>query len=98
MKRAWWLFVAAAGVLAALQGCGEKIEPGHTAAPSGPPVKAAVATLKAESWPLIFEAVGTVQAGTASTVAAKLMGTITAVRVKEGDRVHRGDVLVTIDE
>jgi RND family efflux transporter MFP subunit len=84
--------------MAALLSCGEKIEPGHTAPPSGPAVKTAVATARAGPWPLIYEAVGTVQAETASTAAAKLMGTITSVRVREGDRVRRGDVLATIDE
>jgi len=98
MRRAWFLFVATAGFLTLGAGCGEKIEPGSTAAPSGPPVKTAVATAQAGPWPLIFEAVGTVQAEAASTVAAKLMGTITSVRVKEGDRVRQGDVVVTIDE
>jgi RND family efflux transporter MFP subunit len=58
----------------------------------------AIATVHAGSWPLVFEAVGTVQAETASTVAAKLLGTITSVRVREGDRVRQGDVLATIDE
>ncbi len=98
MKRTWVLFVATAGFLALSAGCGEKIEPGRTAAPAGSPVKTAVATAQVEPWPLVFEAVGTVQAETASTVAAKLMGTITSVRVQEGDRVRQGDVLVTIDE
>jgi RND family efflux transporter MFP subunit len=77
--------------------CGEKIEPGQSTVPTGPVVKAAIAAAQAGPRPLIFEAVGTVQAETASTVAAKLMGTVTSVRVKEGDRVRRGDVLVTID-
>jgi multidrug efflux pump subunit AcrA (membrane-fusion protein) len=98
MKRAWLLFVAAAGFLILMAGCGEKIEPGQTVPPSGPAVKVAVAMARAEAWPLVFEAVGTVRAETASTVAAKLMGTITSVPVREGDRVRRGDVLVTIDE
>ena len=98
MHRAWILLLSAAGVMAACFSCGEKIEPGHTAPPSGPAVKVAVATVRAGIWPLVFEAVGTVQAETTSTVAAKLMGTITSVRVREGDRVRQGDVLVTIDE
>jgi colicin import membrane protein len=98
MKRAWYFWAAAAVILAASQGCSEKIEPGHTVPPSGPVVKVVVATAQAGTWPLIFEAVGTVQAEAASTLAAKLMGTITSVAVKEGDRVRRGDILATIDE
>jgi RND family efflux transporter MFP subunit len=98
MKHAWLLFAAVAGILSFSAGCGDKIEPGHTAPPAGPAVRAAVATARAEAWPLVFEAVGTVRAETASTVAAKLMGTITSVRVREGDRVRQGDALATIDE
>jgi len=98
MKHAWLLFAAVAGILSLNAGCGEKIEPGRTAAPPGPAVKAAIAVAQTGPWPLIYEAVGTVQAETASTVAAKLMGTITSVRVREGDRVRQGDVLATIDE
>jgi RND family efflux transporter MFP subunit len=79
-------------------GCGEKIEPGHSSASAGAPVKTKVAEARAGTWPLIFEAVGTVQAEIASTIGAKLLGTVTAVRVQEGDRVRMGDVLVTIDE
>jgi RND family efflux transporter MFP subunit len=98
MQHAGILFFLAVGITAALLGCGEKIEPGHTVPPSGPVVKEAVATARAGAWPLVFEAVGTVQAEAASTAAAKLMGTITSVRVREGDRVRKGDVLATIDE
>jgi RND family efflux transporter MFP subunit len=98
MKHAWVLLVASAGLLTLSAGCGEKIEPGHTVPPPGPAVKAVVAVAQTGPWPLIYEAVGTVQAETASTVAAKLMGTITSVRVRESDRVRPGDVLVTIDE
>jgi RND family efflux transporter MFP subunit len=94
-KTFWWLL----GVLAACAwGCGDTIEPGHSAADAGRPVKTKVTAARVSSWPLIFEAVGTVQADTASTVGAKLLGTVTSVRVKEGDRVRTGDVLVTIDE
>ena len=94
-KTFWWLL----GVLAACAwGCGDKIEPGHSAANAGAPVRTKVTEARVSSWPLIFEAVGTVQAETASTIGAKLLGTVTSVRVQEGDRVRMGDVLLTIDE
>lgn len=94
-KNFWWLL----GMLTAcVWGCGEKIEPGHSPANAGLPVKTRVTEARAGTWPLIFEAVGTVQAETASTIGAKLLGTVTAVRVREGDRFRTGDVLVTIDE
>jgi RND family efflux transporter MFP subunit len=44
-----------------------------------------------------YETSGTVRAKTVSTVASRVMGTVTSVRVKEGDKVNAGDILMTID-
>jgi len=44
-----------------------------------------------------FETSGTVRAKTVSIVASRVMGTITSVKVKEGDKVTAGDILMTID-
>lgn len=85
-------------LVAGAWGCGEKVEPGHSPTHAGAPVKAIVAEARSGIRPLTVEVVGTVQAETASTIGAKLLGTITAVRVQEGDRVRMGDVLLTIDE
>jgi RND family efflux transporter MFP subunit len=93
-----WLSLVAALEIAVGTACSDKIQPGHTPAAVGPSVKATVMEARLGTWPLIFEAVGTVRAETASTIAAKLMGTVTAVRVQEGVHVRQGDVLVTIDE
>jgi len=41
---------------------------------------------------------GTVKAKTISDVASRVMGTVTSIKVKEGDRVSEGDVLLTIDD
>jgi len=41
---------------------------------------------------------GTVKAGTISDVACRVMGTVTSIKVKEGDRVSEGDLLLTIDD
>jgi len=41
---------------------------------------------------------GTVKAATISDVASRIMGAVTSVSVKEGDRVSEGDVLLTIDD
>ncbi len=78
--------------------CSDKIEPG-TSGESPPVVKdVSVATAQMTDQPLIYEAVGTVQAGIRSNLASKLLGTIEAVRVREGDRVKQGDTLVLIDQ
>jgi RND family efflux transporter MFP subunit len=44
-----------------------------------------------------FETSGTVRAKTISVIASRVMGTVTSVRVKEGDRVAAGQLLLTID-
>ena len=44
------------------------------------------------------EATGTVRASQSAQLSSQVMGTITRVNVHEGDRVRRGEVLITIDE
>ncbi|MFH1490194.1 MAG: efflux RND transporter periplasmic adaptor subunit [Pseudomonadota bacterium] len=80
-----------------LPGCGEKIEPGTSSPPPRPPLKTAVQTLELIQQPLLYEAVGTVQSQTVSTLSGKIMGTVLQVRVKEGDRVKKGDLMITLD-
>lgn len=45
-----------------------------------------------------YRASGTVRAGTISDVAARVMGEVTSVEVREGQRVARGELLLTIDD
>lgn len=78
--------------------CGEKIEPGTTEKKSPGTVRAAVGTATIANQPFTYTAVGTVEARTRTTLSSKLMGTIRAINVKEGDRVKKGDVLVIIDD
>lgn len=81
-----------------LGGCGDKIEPGHTARGAGSTVKTAVAEAKLTQQPFLYEAVATITPRTASTLSSKLMGTVRAVNVREGDRVKQGDLLVVVDQ
>ena len=78
--------------------CGDKIEPG-TSKESPPVVKdVSVATARMTDQPIIYEAVGTVQAGIRSNLSSKLLGTIEDIYVREGDHVKQGDTLVLIDQ
>ena len=77
--------------------CGQKIEPGTTGQGDQTSVKAEVAAAQITEQPFMYEAVGTVTARTASTISSKLMGTVRAVHVTEGDLVKNGDLLVTLD-
>ena len=89
-----WLF----SILILFAGCGDKIGPGTTEETEKKGVKAAVGVARVIQQPFIYEAVGSVQAGTASTLSSKLMGTVKAVHVREGDGVKKGDLLVVLDE
>ena len=79
-------------------GCSDKIEPGTTPPARGPAVTAPVTVANQTLQPVIYEAVGTVRARIAATVSSKLMGTILAFEVREGDRVQKGDLLVALDD
>lgn len=48
--------------------------------------------------PDVVEAVGTLQAAETSQLAAQMMGNIVEIRVHEGERVQRGQVLAVIDD
>jgi RND family efflux transporter MFP subunit len=45
-----------------------------------------------------FPAVGTVHASRTAPLASQIMGSVTAVNVREGDQVKQGQVLATIDD
>jgi multidrug efflux system membrane fusion protein len=47
--------------------------------------------------PELFEASGTVRARNSSQISARLAGTVTAIHVREGDRVRRGKLLLTLE-
>jgi membrane fusion protein, multidrug efflux system len=58
----------------------------------------AVISAQAANRPDVVEAVGTLRAAETSQLAAQMMGAIVEIRVHEGDRVHRGQVLAVLDE
>ena len=55
-------------------------------------------TVSWETVPDEIEAPGTIVAAATAQVAARAMGTVTQVAVREGDRVKRGQLLVLLDE
>ena len=89
------IIVAAAG-LAVLAACSES----KPAAPAAPEKVHGVAVMEVHkaTVPDAIEATGTVHAALSAQLASQVMGTITRVNVHEGDRVRRGEVLVSIDE
>lgn len=88
------LFLLSASTML-LTGCDSKSAP----APVAIPTVTGLTVVQAEERqvPNSTNAMGTVHAREASTLAAQTMGRITAVTVREGDAVRAGQVLVTLD-
>jgi multidrug efflux pump subunit AcrA (membrane-fusion protein) len=74
--------------------CSQKPEPSQTA-PIIQGVK--IETVQASAVDDYYEAVGTVRAKHSSVIAARIMGNIVALHVREGDRVRVGQTLVEIE-
>lgn len=93
-KKSAALLLALAGIAAA--GCGESREAQQQAeqAPAGVRVE----TVRMQTVPDEIQAPGTVIAGATAQVAARAMGTVVRVAVREGDLVKRGQLLAQLDE
>lgn len=96
MKRTlpFWLMA----MLLLFIGCREK-EP-HPSSQAQRPEVTDVSLLKVSPSLIdsFYETSGTVKAGATSIVAGRSLGTVTAVKVREGDQVKAGEVLVAIDD
>ena len=90
MKRLFLLFC----VTALLLSCA-KTQQTSTPAPIVQGVK--VETVKTSAFDDTYEAVGTVRAKTSSVVAARIMGNIIKLYVREGDRVRAGQILIELE-
>jgi RND family efflux transporter MFP subunit len=79
---------------ASLTACSKKTEPSAT-----PEVVRGVHVFQAatQKLPTTVDMVGTVRPSESSTVSSQVMGTITSIAVREGDRVRAGQILLTID-
>ncbi len=91
MRTSWTVWIGAAALSAA---CAST--PAHTPEERA---AAAVATAPVELAELAspVEAGGIVRARTTALIASRVMAPIVDVRVSAGDRVRRGDVLITLD-
>lgn len=94
-RRAFAL-VAIAAALLALAACGG--EPRTVSAAPEIVRGVQLATIQRSTISDWVEAVGTLQAAQTSQLASQVMGNIAEMRVKEGDRVTRGEVLAVLDD
>jgi len=85
-------------VILALAGaisCARKQEPATTMAPVVQGIR--IETVAHQTVDDSYEAVGTVRAKNSAVVSSKVMGNIVAMKVREGDTVRAGQILVEID-
>ncbi|MBI5095283.1 MAG: efflux RND transporter periplasmic adaptor subunit [Candidatus Hydrogenedentes bacterium] len=86
----------AASVLIALPSCGGSHKaPGS---PDRPSVIAPVTVVTKTTVATTYEAVGTIRSTSSSAIQSKAVGHITALRVKEGDTVQAGQILIELDD
>jgi membrane fusion protein, multidrug efflux system len=83
-------------VLVALAGCGSR-EPRTAKADEGPAIAVRTIAVQKADWPAAYEATGTVRARTSVQITSRLMAYVREVRVRVGDHVRPGQVLVTLD-
>src|SRR6266496_3668877 len=96
MKRSAIVFSPLLVVVAAfLNGCSSDQEV-RASVPEA--VRLNVITATTTNVPDVLEAVGTARAFQTSQLASQATGTITQVRVREGDRVRRGEILAVLDQ
>ena len=87
---------APAILLIASCGGGHKAETTKAAAPAAPVAVKTVAIAPVE-WEDVLEVPGTVRARTTTTITARAMGYVIAIRPQTGDRVTAGQTLVELD-
>ena len=76
---------------------GGKIKPGRTPLP-GTDSQGGTITVNATEIPLVYKAVGTVRSRTEIDLSPRIVARIQEIKVRSGDRVAKGDVLVKLDD
>jgi len=99
MKKKQMILCSMVMILALLLiGCGNKVKPSSSNVDRPVISGVSITEIKLTTANEYNETAGTVKAKTVSLVGSKVMGIITNVLVKEGDRVSAGQVLLTIDD
>lgn len=86
----------AVGLAVALGGCGHSAPPQRTAAPAAA-VGAQVETVRTQNLPVYASFPGSVVSADQVRVASRLMGYVRKLHVHEGQRVKKGQLLLSID-
>lgn len=81
-----------------LSGCHGKVEPGVSEVKRQQVTGIKVEAIRPVEVEKYYETSGTVIAKSVSIISSRIMGTITSLKVKEGDRVRAGQLLLTVDD
>ena len=98
MKRGMYILLILTITAGALPACREKVMPGVREVKREQVTGVTVEVISPKEVIEYLETSGTVSAKATSVVASRMMGTVMSLRVKEGDRVAAGQVLLTIDD
>ncbi len=95
MKKNFGILVAIGLLTMTVASCGKKPE----VAAEKPPIVKGARVERVSISPIedYYEATGTVRSKTTIVLSSKIMGTVTVLRAREGDKVSAGQVLVEID-
>ena len=96
MKRLLLITILAAPLL--FGGCSDKTGPGKAEVQRKSITGVETATARLQTWPENIEAAGTIKAAVIGAVSSRVMGTVTSIKVREGQRVEKGQTLLTIDD
>jgi RND family efflux transporter MFP subunit len=95
MKRTFAIFIIII-ITALIIGCGEKIKPGESTVQRQLVSGVTVEEIRPSETEVYYETSGTLRARNTALVSAKIMGEVMGIKVKPGDAVKKGDVLLTI--
>ncbi len=84
-------------LLLVVVGCSNKVKPGVAEVDRAIVTNVTIAEIRPQIVDDYNEISGTIKAKNMSVIASKVMGMITTIAVKEGDRVSAGQTLLTID-
>ncbi len=79
-------------------GCKDKVNPGKTDVERPAVTGVVVIKVHPSQVDSYYETSGTAKAKTISAISSRVIGTVTSINVREGDRVSKGERLLTIDD